>query len=94
MHVLFLFFVEPDFGCGFSVAIHSFGGFVCALVAKLLLWCPCCVFWIIRHCSLYACVHNWKSRNTVPEEVKLMLSDSLSVKDEDKKGNWFSLMNL
>jgi len=50
-------------------------------------------FGIIRHFSLYACVRNWKSRN-VPEEVKLMLSDSLSVEDEDKKGNWFSLMNL
>lgn len=35
-------------------------------------------------------VHNLKSRN-VPEEVKLMLSDSLSVEDEDKKSNWFSL---
>jgi len=43
-----------------------------------------CVFGIIRHCSLYACVRNWKSRN-VPEEVKLMLSDSLSVEDEDRK---------
>jgi len=30
----------------------------------------------------------------VPEEVKLMLSDSLSVEDEDKKGSWFSLMIL
>lgn len=67
-----------------------------ALVAKLLVWYPCCVcFWIIiRHCSLYACVHNWKSKNYVTGEVKLMLSDSLSVEDEDKKGNWSSLMNL
>jgi len=29
MYVLFLFFVEPDFGCGFSAGIHNFGGFVC-----------------------------------------------------------------
>ena len=50
MYVLFLFFVEPDFGCGFSAGVLGsivlVGSCVSpdALVAKLLVWCPCCVF--------------------------------------------------
>jgi len=51
MYVLFLFFVEPDFGCGFSAGVLGsivlVGSCVSpdALVAKLLVWWPCCVFW-------------------------------------------------
>jgi hypothetical protein len=91
----FLFFVKPDLGCVFSAGIHSFCGFVCfsrRICCKTACMVPLlCFGLIIRHCSLYACVHNWKSRN-VPEEVKLMLFASLSVEDEGKKDNWFSLM--
>jgi hypothetical protein len=37
--------------------------------------------------------HNWKDKK-VPEEVKLMLFESLTGDDNSKKGNWFSLLDL